>query len=69
MMSSFIILAVPSQVRRAFLDAYAPVLVSVEIHRLKDPIRGPSPTLLPQGTRARVRCVYYKYRGDSYYII
>lgn len=42
----------------ACLDAFAFVLVYLEIERLKDPIRCPAPTTLPPGTQVRVR----KYR-------
>ncbi|CAN0080341.1 unnamed protein product, partial [Laminaria digitata] len=42
------------QVEYACLDAFASVLVFLEIERLKDPIRSPAPTPLPPGTQVRV---------------
>ncbi|CAN0529214.1 unnamed protein product, partial [Laminaria digitata] len=43
--------ALPSQVQYACLDAFASVLVYLEIERLKDPIRSPAPTALLPGTQ------------------
>ncbi|CAB1098485.1 unnamed protein product [Ectocarpus sp. CCAP 1310/34] len=39
------------QVHIACLDAYASVLVHLEVERRKDPIRNPAPTTLPAGTK------------------
>ena len=51
-------LALPSQVQYACLDAFASVLVYLEIEKLKDPIRCPAPTALPPGTQVcgRITC-------------
>ena len=62
-MPAFRILTVPSRVEYACVGAYASVLVYVEIELLKDPIRGPVPTILPSGTQMRLGCVYRIYRG------
>lgn len=40
-----------SQVQYVGLNAYAPVLVYLEIEKLKDPVRRPAPTALPSGTQ------------------